>query len=569
MKLSRFPIVLFALFALWGCGESDDPTRPNTFTPITGIEISATLTTLAQDTSTPLRAFGNFSGLFDREVTNEVRWSSLDETVATVSNTPSTQGRVTAVSPGEATIRAEKDGISAEIQMTVTDAIVTTLALGPAEPSVPRGSRLQLEAQGTFSDGSIQDLTFDVLWESLTPSIATVSNEPATKGRVLGVSPGTADIQATFGDVSEILIVTVVGAELETLQVRPGNTTLANLSLVPFTVHGTFSDGETRELTADVTWTSNNQAVARVSDVEDDKGWVTTLAAGSAVITASLGEVSASSNLSVVGAVPAALSVAPFQFLLAADTSRQLTATASGVDVTRLATWSSSNPEIATVSNLRDQRGLVSARSPGIVEITATLGEVSNSALLEVTNAQLTGLEILPIVAEVVIPRRTSLMLEVRGLFSDNSIQELTRDATWDSSDPAIAGVENSPPDKGRVEGLEVGTAQITAMFGTQSDSRTVRVTDNPLTSLTITPNLTNLIAGRRLAYSATGTFADGSTRNLTRDVRWSSSSLELAVISNSAGSQGEAIGLAPGAMTISALLGDHEATAELTVIAP
>lgn len=559
--------ILLLCLTQWGCAESEDPSRPNTFTPLSDMEIAAPLTTLAAGTSLPLSALGNFSGLFTRDVTREVLWTSLDETVATVSNVFPTQGRVTAVSPGTATIRAEKDGIVAEVQISVSDAVIAALALGPLEASVARGLRLQLEAQGTFSDGSVQDLTFDVLWESLAPQIAAVSIDPADRGQVLGVSAGVAEIQASFGLLSEILAVTVTEAQLQALQVRPNNTTLANLSLVPFTAVGTFSDGTTRDLTADVVWSSSVPSVAQVSNASDDQGRVTTLAAGTTVISVSLGGLSAGSTLGVVGAAPTMLSLAPAQPLLAQGTSLQMTATASGLNVTGLVTWSSNNTAVATVSNLKGQRGVVSALSSGTAQITATLGELSQSVPLSVSNAQLVNLAILP--AEVVIPRTTSMMLQATGLFSDGTSQNLTRDAVWSSSSAAIARVEDSVPEKGRVEGLAVGTSQVTASFATLNAERSVLVTNNPLVALVVTPSSATVRAGRSLAFTALGTFADTSTRDLTRDVTWSVSDAERAVISNSAGSRGEFTALRIGTLNVRAAHDGIQSEVPVSVVAP
>ena len=61
--------ILLGLLGLSGCGDSSDPTRANNFTPLTSIEISADNPQIANSTSTQLRAIGNFSGLFTRDIT--------------------------------------------------------------------------------------------------------------------------------------------------------------------------------------------------------------------------------------------------------------------------------------------------------------------------------------------------------------------------------------------------------------------------------------------------------------------------------------------------------------------
>ena len=67
-------------------------------------------------------------------------------------------------------------------------------------------------------------------------------------------------------------------------------------------------------------------------------------------------------------------------------------------------------------------------------------------------------------------------------------------------------------------------------------------------------------------ALHATGTYSDNSTQDLTNTVSWSSSNSAIATVSNSSGSQGLATGIAPGTVTITAVLVGIQGTATLTV---
>ena len=53
----------------------------------------------------------------------------------------------------------------------------------------------QLSAAGTYSDGSVADVTGSVAWSSSNPAVATVSAD----GLVTGVTPGTTTIAAALG----------------------------------------------------------------------------------------------------------------------------------------------------------------------------------------------------------------------------------------------------------------------------------------------------------------------------------------------------------------------------------
>jgi len=130
-----------------------------------------------------------------------------------------------------------------------------------------------------------------------------------------------------------------------------------------------------------VTWTSVSPTIATVNSA----GLVTGVAAGSTAITATIGGQTGSQTINVIPPPVSTVSVT-----LAATTLR-VGETTQGTAVTRDAnnnvlqgratTWASSNPQIATVSNL----GVVTAISPGSATITATSENKSGSAELTVS----------------------------------------------------------------------------------------------------------------------------------------------------------------------------------------
>ncbi|HVA02442.1 MAG TPA: Ig-like domain-containing protein [Acidimicrobiales bacterium] len=73
------------------------------------------------------------------------------------------------------------------------------------------------------------------------------------------------------------------------------------------------------------------------------------------------------------------------------------------------------------------------------------------------------------------------------------------------------------------------------------------------LLSITVSPAATSITQGATQQFSATGTYSDLSTRDLTDSVTWSSSSSSTATVSNTPGSHGLATGVADGVATITA----------------
>ncbi|BAV34767.1 hypothetical protein SCL_2490 [Sulfuricaulis limicola] len=80
-----------------------------------------------------------------------------------------------------------------------------SIAMTPDNPTVTVGKTKQLTATGSYSDGSTQDLTAQVSWQSSDPVKATVS----TTGLVSGLSYGSTTVTATLGSISGSTLVNV------------------------------------------------------------------------------------------------------------------------------------------------------------------------------------------------------------------------------------------------------------------------------------------------------------------------------------------------------------------------
>ena len=90
----------------------------------------------------------------------------------------------------------------------------------------------------------------------------------------------------------------------------------------------------------------------------------------------------------------------------------------------------------------------------------------------------------------------------------------------------------------------------------------------NPtLTSLTVAPTSVSLIQGQTQQLTATGTFDDGSTNNLTGTATWSTSASAVATVSTGGLVTAAAtISNPPGTATITATSGTVTATSTVTV---
>ncbi len=171
---------------------------------VTGLSISPNPIQLALNTRRQLAATATFLNGANQDVTTQVNWSTGNPAVAQVSTT----GELIAVGPGQTTVTATQGSTLATAVATVSSASLQSVSFSPAVSSLRVGQQIQLTATGTFSDGSVQDITNSASWTSSNPNVAGVSNV-VPKGLLNGASPGPATIQASIGEVGASFGVTV------------------------------------------------------------------------------------------------------------------------------------------------------------------------------------------------------------------------------------------------------------------------------------------------------------------------------------------------------------------------
>jgi YD repeat-containing protein len=193
------------------------------------------------------------------------------------------------------------NGATAQAGNFTIQRTLVSLAVSPLTSSIALGRKQQFAATGTYSDGSVQVITSTVLWSSSLPTVASIGggNNSATPGLATSAGVGTTTISATLGSVSGSTSLTVTAAVLVSIAITPSSPTVGAGSTLQLIATGTFSDLSTSNVSAQVTWTSSNPAVATVSNTVGTQGLVTGVAAGTTTITAASGTVSGAVLLTV------------------------------------------------------------------------------------------------------------------------------------------------------------------------------------------------------------------------------------------------------------------------------
>lgn len=546
-------------------GISGGTTLTVTAATLSRIDLEPSPLSLAKGRRQQLTARGHFSDGTTQVVTTQVSWSSDTPTVLNVS----AAGEVNAIDVGMATVTATLGSISKTLTVTVTAATLVSLEVTPALPSVALGQTQQFAATGTYSDNTTQTLTDQVTWLSTATTVATVSNAAGSRGLVSTVGAGTAVISASLGAITASTTLTVTNAVLTQLQVTPANPTLPLGVKQTFTATGIFSDGTQQNLTTQVTWATDANTVATISNAAGTNGELTPVAVGTTAVRATQGTITGNTNVTVTAATLSRIDVTPAAPSLAKGRTQQLVATGtfsdgSNQNLTAAVTWTSATPARVTVSNASGSQGLASALDVGSSVVTATLSGVSGSTTLTVTNAVLTSIAVTP--ATRSIARGLTQQYVATGTFSDTTQQNITAQVTWSSGTPATATISNATGSNGLATAVAQGTSVITAALGGISGTANLTVTAASLVSLTVTPSTASIPAGRTQQYTATGTYTDATNQDLTATVTWTTGTPATATISNAAGSRGLATGVAMGSSTVVATLGGVTGTANLTV---
>jgi hypothetical protein len=372
----RISMALIALLVLAGCGEDNDPSRLNTFVPLTAIEASVDPSAAPAGTVARMTVIGDFSGDFTRDITDSVLLGSSDPNVATVSMEPGRQGVVTPIAPGTVTLTAESDGLTDTVDFTVTDATIETLSVSPPSISVPAGMTRSFIAEGTFSDGTVMDLTGLAEWTSSDSAVATISNDTDMPGLATAVAPGAAIITGTFGGVSATADVIVTEGELERLEITPISPDLPDGFSLQFTATAFFSGATSEDVTAQAVWTSSAPAVATISNAAGESGLATAVNVGVTSISAAFEGMEEETALTVTNTLLDRLEFTSDIDVIDLGGPLRFSTTgfftdATELDLTEQVTFTSSDTGIAEVSNVSGSRGIVTPIEAGTFTLTA------------------------------------------------------------------------------------------------------------------------------------------------------------------------------------------------------
>ncbi len=467
-----------------------------------------------------------------------VKWTSSDESVATVTPiagdptaTPAAgvnQALVEAKGSGEATITVTTTdgGKTAECKVTVTIPVKDLTLQDPAGNSsgeLEMGSTLTLTPVFNPSNATNQEVT----WGTSDESVATVENGVVTPVAVGGPISITAR-SAADTDIVATYTLTVVPVPITGISLN-----VTDLSL---------EKEETLQLEATIAPANANQAVSwSASNPEyvdvDNEGNVTagtTVTEKPVTITATSVEDPQWSATCYVTVTPIKVKeiLLPDTLTLGVnddpyDLSQDVTVGPSNADDKSL-TWSVEGTAVTV-----DDSGIVTAVAEGEATVTATAKDgsgVSGSCKVTVI-IPVTGVNVDPVEKTILVGESTTLTAMVEPPEASNS------NVTWSSDDDSIATVDEKT---GEVTGVAVGKVKINATTedGGFVNFCTVTVNPVPVNYITVTDpdgfNYSSIEHSSDITTRTVQLTAEIDPPNATyQDLQWTSDDDTIATVDN------------------------------------
>lgn len=220
----------------------------------------------------------------------QVAWASGDTTVAKVDES----GSVTAASVGQTTITAVSGEVVAEVAVAVLPTPISMAIAPEAIEFASLGDTIALAATAFDAEGNeIEGLAF--AWSSTDTTVASVD----ALGRVVSVDNGTVDVTAERASASAVVTARIAQVA-ESLEVLPAVDTVAVGDSIALIALAADANGYPIAAAAAPAfdWTSDTPELVAV----DATGLAAALAPGVAAVTASAGDLAATTSLTVEAA---------------------------------------------------------------------------------------------------------------------------------------------------------------------------------------------------------------------------------------------------------------------------
>jgi YD repeat-containing protein len=346
--------------------------------------------------------------------------------------------------------------------------------------SGPAGQTVTIQGQGFSTSLSSNTVKFNGIPATVTAATSTSLTVTVPASAQSGLISVSVSSQSANSDTS----FTVTSGAITAISVLPsGPLYLQSGTQQQFTATATFANGTQQDITTSAAWSSSNPVAAAISNTTGSNGLATLAGTGLTTITAASGAVSGSTTASVLTSF--AVTPANVSILKTPQAQQQQFAATAVIGtpqtLTQTATWSSSNPSVATISNAAGTQGLATVTGVGTTTINATLGSIIASTSFTLTPPVPSSLAITPLTVSV--QPGNAFQFTATVTLTDGTTQNVTQNALWSTSNASVATISNAAGSQGLANAVAEGTTVVTATYSSLSNSATL-VVPSPLGSV-------------------------------------------------------------------------------------
>jgi len=508
---------------------------------VTALSFGKTSLELAVGESQQVKVLATYRNGGEKDVSQDVQWSSSDEKIATIN-----KGQLTGVSVGHATISAKHPLLDNAVQLAV-DVISIAVAtptmvkikLTPASVLMNVGETQALQVQVEWSDGTVTDgITNQLTCISVDASVVDVNEGCTATAKKVGetqitvIAVNDPVIEMSSIKVQPSNLVTALRFEQTRLELPAGESQKVKVFAI--------NNNEEKDVTALAEFNSSDPLVAAVVNSGENKGRITGQKKGVTVITAKYADQLIELNVGITPALLKSIRLTPNKDSLEVGKAIGLKVmgrfgSGEELDVSQDIQWSSSDERIATVV-----KGQLTGVSVGQVTITAKHPRLDDTVQLVVdvvSIAVIVKIKLIP--ASVVMKVGDTQTLQVQIEWSDGRVtDDITKQLTCISVDASVVDVNESCTATAK----KVGETQITVIAANDPviEMSSIKVQSGEIvTALRFEQTRLELPAGESQKVKVFAVYSNNEEKEVTALAEFSSSNPLVAAVVNSGEDKG------------------------------
>lgn len=400
MKYFTILSALVLMLYFNACSEDSTETPPPPAPTLVSIEVAPVYATLDIGTTEAFEAIGFYSDGTQKDVTDTVTWS-LKHDNGTLKAFSDSLSYVEAVQVGNDTLIASLSDKNSSANIAVNDSTLLSLQINPASARTVLDYNVAFTVLGNYDDNHTQDLTQESNWATGDSSIAQIGSELDGKIWVEGQSIGDTTVTVSYNGLTDVATLSIEeDIRMESISVEPDSWSAIEGDSRYFATTAHYSNGDSELL-------SNKDVLYLVKpggyNIIEIDNWrnnlVHTKAEGNATLEVSVKRHKVEVAIDVTKLVIERIATSPSVYRGSVGQKRQYftdailnngptrhTISNANEDLS----YTSSNENVASISNIMGQKGLLTGRSAGTATITSTFkyeGTVYESnATVEITD---------------------------------------------------------------------------------------------------------------------------------------------------------------------------------------